>query len=140
MSENCKKYYRNRKRKALENNTCYCGRGPRVSEIYCRICLLKKTSRACFGTDKRWAELDALLHKQRHRCAYSGRQIDIGKRASIEHIHPTSRSKNRRTSIENVKWVHSDINLMKSSMTLHEFMLACKEVLQYFGYEVRKGD
>lgn len=106
----------------------------------CRTCWFKLSARRNIGDASRWPELEALLLSQQSRCAYSGRELVIGKNASVEHVTPISKSKSRAVDIANIKWIDSQVNMAKGTLSLHEFILLCKEMLTFFGYEIRKED
>lgn len=104
----------------------------------CRTCSLKALARQHLGNSARYRELDDILVLQQNRCAYSGRHIDIGSGASIEHVEPTSKARHRKADIRNIRWVHKEINIMKHNLSLHCFLSVCQEVLKFFGYDVSK--
>lgn len=106
----------------------------------CRTCWFKLSASRNIGDASRWRELEALLLSQQSRCAYSGRELVIGKNASVEHIQPISKSKNRAVDIENIKWIDSQVNMAKGQLSLHDFIILCKDILMFFGYEVKKED
>lgn len=107
----------------------------------CRTCYFKFVASKYLGSADRWRELESALLQSGHRCAYTGRKIDLGEGASIEHVLPTSRGKKREVNdLKNIKWVHRDINVMKGAHTVAEFIAICKQILDNFGYEVRRDD
>lgn len=121
---------------------CYaCGKNKRHDGISrCKTCWFKFASRRHFGSASKWRELKSLFYKQEERCCYSGRRLDIGRNASIEHVEPVSKHERGRADLRNIRWVETQINTMKGQQSLHEFLLSCKDVLRFFGYEVNKQD
>ncbi len=69
-----------------------------------------------------------LIEKQGYRCAISGAELtpDI---ASLDHIIPVS--KGGKHAVDNVAWVHAEINRMKGQLSLDEFVSLCSRVVQY---------
>ena len=104
----------------------------------CVDCWFKLVALRTFGDSKRWEELRDLLISQAFSCAYTKRKLTIGKNASIEHIQPKSRFAKRAGDIKNLRWIDIEVNLMKRNLTMHEFLMFCKQVLSNFGYEVLK--
>lgn len=102
----------------------------------CRTCILQRAARVHLGDKGRAGELEALLLAQCNRCGYTFREIDIGRGASVEHISPLSRTPDRAFDIGNLRWVHWEINRMKGTLTVEEFIQSCKEVLEGFGYDI----
>lgn len=74
-------------------------------------------------------EVWELFLKQSRRCALSGELLTLPPRynqkgtASLDRI-----DSNGPYSIENVQWVHKDINLMKNKLSQDRFILLCKKV------------
>ena len=73
-----------------------------------------------------------LFLKQERRCALSGLVIEFGKKgkemgtASLDRID----SKCHYT-IDNVQWVHKDVNKMKMDLTQQEFIRLCKAISRH---------
>lgn len=81
-----------------------------------------------------------LFLKQDKRCAYSGqilyfssnlRKDSKSQTASLDRIDP-----NKGYIIENVHWIHKDINFMKQSMTEEEFLKTCKDI---YNFRIKNG-
>lgn len=73
-------------------------------------------------------DLMAMLERQGHRCAYSGRPL-TPETATVDHVIPVSRGGTHDTG--NLAIVHTDVNTAKASMTLEEFVQVCREVSQF---------
>jgi len=81
-------------------------------------------------------QLWELFIKQNSKCALSGIPIKFAKTtrgygngettASLDRIDST-----KGYSIDNVQWVHKDINLMKQSMSQKEFIQSCTRVFEH---------
>ena len=70
-------------------------------------------------------DLVRLFHMQRGFCAMSGMRIKFGK--------PTTASLDRIDSalgyaIDNVQWVHKDVNLMKQAFDVEYFQRVCARI------------
>lgn len=78
-------------------------------------------------------EIWCMFLEQAAKCALSGIEIDLSKSygrkkqtASLDRKDAT-----KGYTIDNVQWVHKNINFMKQSMTNEEFINWCKLVSQY---------
>lgn len=69
-----------------------------------------------------------LLERQEFCCALTGR-ILTPETASADHIVPLSRG--GKHVIGNVQIIHNDVNRAKGTMTLDEFALMCREVVEH---------
>lgn len=83
-------------------------------------------------------ELWDLYEKQKGKCALTGRDLYIPK--SLKKESPTA-SLDRINSdlgytINNVQWVHKDVNFMKQNFSLEYLLQLCKEVIQYQEHRV----
>lgn len=71
------------------------------------------------------------------KCYLTGQPIDILKdNYNLDHIVPVS--KGGTNDLENMGIVIPDANHSKSDLTLDEYLLLCKKVLENFGYTVIK--
>lgn len=75
-------------------------------------------------TPKRLLEL---IGSQRHCCSLTGESL-TPQIATVDHIHPVSRG--GQHLMENLQWVHKDVNRMKGSMTTDEFVAMCRKVVE----------
>lgn len=69
--------------------------------------------------------LRKLLASQAHKCALSGDDL-TPKSCSLDHKQPLSKGGSH--TIDNVQLVTPDINRMKGSLTMDEFVLMCIKV------------
>ena len=131
-----------RRQKALAKGLCKdCARGRRYNSLTrCLDCSFKFLASKHLGSAKRWIELKEALARQNNRCAYSGKEIDIGMNASVEHVQSQSKHEKRRRDITNIKWVDVRVNKSKQDMSLHDYLMLCKSVLTNFGYEIVRDD
>lgn len=106
----------------------------------CQGCALKNAAQKHLGSGTRWHELAELLAAQGGRCAYTGEAISIGKDASIEHVAPSSRFPHLAKDLRNLRWVSKVVNVMKRDLTMHEFVVICRQVLVNFGYRVERDN
>lgn len=74
------------------------------------------------------AELMQLITKQDFRCALTGVKI-TPENAVVDHIEPVANGGDH--SIENLQWVHKEVNRMKGSMEQIEFISICRKVAQW---------
>ena len=71
-------------------------------------------------------------------CALTGRNIDWNDSSSyvLDHIVPVH--KGGDNSLSNLQLLHPQVNAAKNSLTDEEFILLCKEVLEYAGFNISK--
>lgn len=69
-----------------------------------------------------------LLEGQDQKCAYSGIPL-TPESAVVDHIIPYS--KGGTDKIENLQWLHRDVNAMKGSFTEDDFLFWVKKVSEY---------
>lgn len=69
-----------------------------------------------------------LIAKQNYRCAISGIEL-TPEMASLDHIIPVS--KGGEHVVDNVVWVHAEINRMKGQLSMEQFIAFCNKVIQY---------
>lgn len=77
-------------------------------------------------------ELWQLYQNQNNKCALSGRKINFSNGIS----HSTTASLDRKDPmkgyvIDNVWWVHIDINFAKQSLSTQQFIELCTDVVEY---------
>ena len=75
--------------------------------------------------------------EQRGRCAYTHAPLKLGVNASIDHVVPQCDNGDR--NVDNLKWVHIDVNMAKQKKSLVDFLALCRDVLSGFGYRIEKG-
>lgn len=119
------------KQKLSQNGLCVqCGKTEALVSL--RLCLKDHIKNICnntLGDSSRWEELLGLLEDQKYKCALSGLPIEIGVNASIDHIIP--QSKNGTHELENLQWVHKNVNQIKWTMSVEELLTFCKLILEY---------
>ena len=71
-----------------------------------------------------------LIQSQGHRCALSGQQIEPDT-AALDHKQPIEAG--GKHVMENVWWLHKDVNAAKGTMTVEEFVAMCKRVASHCG-------
>ena len=78
---------------------------------------------------KGWPDrLKKLLELQSFTCPYTGKKLEIGVNASIDHMPPRSRFPNLANCFENLEWVDDNVNRAKRSLTKEEFVALCETV------------
>ena len=75
-------------------------------------------------------QLMKLIKQQDYLCALSGEKL-TPKTAELD--HKVARSKGGTDTIENLQWLDRTINKMKGSMSVDEFVAACKRVARWNG-------
>lgn len=67
------------------------------------------------------------VKQQGFKCALSGLDLTI-ENAVVDHIHPVACG--GATELDNLQWVHKEVNRMKGRLTQDEFILLCSQVAQ----------
>ena len=111
-----------RRQRCKQIGQCLVCKQESIYKNHCSQCYLRKKARESgFNMDRAIRKLEL----QDYRCYYSGLKIDHTN-ASPDHTIP--KSKDGHDSIENLRWVHWNINQMKRSLDEKVFMDLCKKV------------
>ena len=91
-----------------------CRRLPPINgQRRCRECAIKEIA-------LRWGTTyEVLTSIWTGVCPYSGRQIEVGVNASLD--HKVARANGGTNNKENLQWVHSEVNTAKHSLTEEQF-------------------
>jgi hypothetical protein len=73
-------------------------------------------------------DLASLWKKQRGLCALSGRRLNR-ENAQIDHI--VARARGGNDEIENLRWLHAEVNLALRELNDHEFLRLCEDVINW---------
>lgn len=73
-------------------------------------------------------QLRQLLERQSYKCALSGRSLEPDT-ATLDHIVPVSSGGN--DTVENLQWLHQDVNRMKGTMEQAEFLRLVRLISQW---------
>lgn len=57
----------------------------------CEICYFRDAAKKTLGSRVRWQELHVLWQQQKGICPYTGRELQLGVDATVDHILPISR-------------------------------------------------
>lgn len=137
--QRCADVDKNRRRDLVAAGTCrQCAKSLIKANGKCETCYLKHAALRHLGSTKRWGELRALLRHQEFRCAYSGKYIDLGSGASVEHIRPTSSFPEEKHLISNIVWVDVDVNKAKQALSHDKFLDLCVSVVRHHGFTCYK--
>lgn len=116
--------------KNLQNNLCrYCGNSPLQKRKVCKIHWLYHKSSKHLGTSKYWKNLLEIFENQKRICPYSGESLILGINADIDHIIP--KYLGGKSDIENIQWVYSKINRLKSYFSEKEFLTLIEKVYKF---------
>ena len=135
--EKNKQHCKNKRKKWASENKCIkCGSPDILEETdnnsrltrYCEPCFFKNISNKNFRTTHRWEELRDILVDQQYECAYSGLRLVPGVNAQLDHL--VARNNGGTSKLENLQWVHSVVNRMKSDFTEEEFLEFVKLVYE----------
>jgi 5-methylcytosine-specific restriction endonuclease McrA len=89
---------------------------------------IRTADQVCSGNSVTKVSLLQLIESQDYRCGISGVEL-TPETAALDHITPVS--KGGEHVIENVMWVHHEINRMKGVLPIDEFVALCRKVTQY---------
>ena len=76
-----------------------------------------------------------LFLKQERKCAFTGQELSMGRETRKDPIERTAsldrKDSSKPYTMDNVQWVHKDINMMKRSLSDERFVQLCKTVAQH---------
>ena len=81
-------------------------------------------------------QLEEKIGKNNPLCYLSGRPIDLTDSSSYQLDHMQPRSRGGENTLENCGAACAEANKSKSAMTGDEYLILCKDVLEYNGYYV----
>lgn len=89
------------------------------------------------GNSFRWEDIVAKFGWE--TCCYlTGRKIDLTNPKTYQFDHVVPRSKGGSCDLDNLGITCKEANMAKGTMTVDEFVMLCKEVLEHNGFEVKK--
>lgn len=123
-------------KRRLENLCVGCGSTDLVSNVHCRECWFLDRASARAGGAKNLLPVLQLWEDQNGKCYYSGETLIPGNNASLDHQVPSSRGGLDDPS--NLRWVSSNINMMKSNMSHDEFISMCEKI--YLKFKAKENE
>lgn len=100
------------------------------SNTLCEKHWFEGVSKHHLGTRTKWCEIKVILEEQDYKCTYTGLILTPALDASVDHIIPLSTDPERHNKIENLQWVHSDINRMKNNHSEEDFLKYIKLIYE----------
>lgn len=91
-------------------------------EQVCSKCYYYKAARMYLPSSRDWEALKEKFEKQNRRCVYTGIELDIGRNAHIDHIKPVNELGTRKTTIDNLQFIHYEVNYMKGALPEERFL------------------
>jgi 5-methylcytosine-specific restriction endonuclease McrA len=80
------------------------------------------------GTKANAIQLRQLIERQSYKCALSGMPLEPDT-ATLDHIVPISYGGN--DAVENLQWLHQDVNRMKGTMNQSDFLRIVRLISQW---------
>lgn len=124
-----REYQRRKRANHVINQSCIqCGADETFYfSSYCREHWIANLVRSSLRPPKDQAELicKTLLEKldaQKYQCFYTNLTLTPGLNASIEHIKPRSVSPELILDLDNIVWVRTEVNRMRSNLPFDEFL------------------
>lgn len=93
-----------------------------------RFAWSSRQHRARFKVTVAPSELRGLWDAQSGRCALTGQALDVAT-AHLDHIVPMARGGEH--GIDNLRWLHPDVNLAKRDLMDDEFLDLCRMVVEH---------
>jgi 5-methylcytosine-specific restriction endonuclease McrA len=126
------KYNKKWSEKQLKKGLCMWCNNPKLKhQKKCSKCYVRICAQNALNNGKLGEEVLGLLFAQNFKCFYSGRNIELGLNAQIDHIMSKSKYPNKITDLENIVWCHEDINRMKNNFDKEYFIQTCKEIAKH---------
>lgn len=100
------------------------------SNTLCEKHWFEGVSKHHLGTRTKWCEIKEILEEQNYKCTYTGLILTPALDASVDHIIPLSTDPEQHNKIENLQWVHSDINRMKNNHSEEDFLKYIKLIYE----------
>lgn len=117
-----KQFYAKKKKRKI----CIWCDEPATLGRLCWNCWFKSFSLKIFNTLSKGDELRKLFDQQEGCCFYTGTKLVPGQNASLDHQIPTTQG--GQPSIENLRWVTTQINRIKNDLTHDEFVALCSNI------------
>ena len=115
------------------NNICQdCNKPALKNNLYCFDHWFQRVSRRYFKDIKYDKALIDLWEKQNRRCVYSNVELIPSDNMSLDHIVSQYDNPDLAHDLNNVQWVHKDINSMKTKFSHDAFIKLCKYISQKF--------
>lgn len=117
----------------LSNNQCkYCSEPKLSKSVWCYVHWFKDAAVRHLKDSNLGINLINLYEKQNRRCVYTGVQLIPNNNMSLDHIKPRYKYPELKHDINNVQWVHCDINTMKNKFCHEKFVKLCKHIASKF--------
>lgn len=122
-----------RRKKRRDNNICKsCNKPVLKNHDLCFDHWFMEKSRRHLKTTNYANELIHLWEKQNRRCVYSNVELIPADNMSLDHIVSQYDNPDLAHDLNNVQWVHKDINSMKTKFSHDAFIKLCKYISQKF--------
>lgn len=116
-----------------DNNQCkYCPEPKLSNSLWCYVHWFKDAALRHLKDSNLGINLINLYEKQNRRCIYTNVELSPTTNMSLDHIKPSCRYPELTHDINNVQWVHRDVNTMKNKFCHDQFIALCKYIASRF--------
>lgn len=133
MCRNARHLKTNHKRR--ENGLCkhvHCNKLNLINSELCYEHWFQKKATHHLKDYRRGIELINIYEKQNRRCVYTGVELIPNNNMSLDHIASRYDAPELINNINNLQWVHKDINTMKTRFSHNSFISLCKYIANKF--------
>lgn len=129
--DECRSKVRDKRKLLKSQNLCvHCQEPSMNNKTMCLECLISKTANRAGIT---YLEAIEIWEEQNGICPYSGRKLELGIDASLDHT--LAKSKGGLNIKNNLKWVHINVNRAKSNLSIDELLSLCNDIINNMNKE-----
>lgn len=122
-----------RQSQRTKNNICVSCKNIKLKNSrYCFNHWFQNNARQNLKNSNLGIDLINLYEKQNCKCVYTGVELIPAVNMSLDHIVSRYDNKDLIHDINNVQWVHKDINVMKNRFSHENFVKLCKYIANKF--------
>lgn len=123
---------KDREIRKISNICSCCGNEKLKKSVYCFTHWFCNNASKNLNNYNLGIDLINIYEKQNRKCVYSGVELIPSINMSLDHIVSRYDNKDLIHDINNVQWVHKDINVMKNRFSHDNFIKLCKYIANKF--------